>query len=83
MKIRSFFVETAAMIYILSASISPSAAAGDAAMGEEVFKKCKACHRIGEGAKNATGPVLTGVIGRRAGTYPDYSYGKSSGINWF
>lgn len=77
MKIRSFLVETAAMIFILSASISPSAAAGDAAMGEEVFKKCKACHRIGEGAVNATGPVLTGVVGRKAASYANYSYGKS------
>jgi cytochrome c len=62
-----------------------SASAQDAAAGEKVFLKCKACHQIGEGAKNAVGPVLNGVVGRKAGTYPDYSYSdanKNSGITW-
>jgi len=47
---------------------------GDAAKGEKVFKKCAACHAVGEGAKNKVGPVLNGVIGRTAGTAPDYNY---------
>jgi cytochrome c len=50
-----------------------------------VFLKCKACHQIGEGAKDAVGPVLNGVVGRKAGTYPDYAYSdanKNSGITW-
>lgn len=51
---------------------------GDAAAGEKLFKKCSVCHKIGEGAKNAVGPVLTGVVGRTAGTFPDYKYGKST-----
>lgn len=49
---------------------------GDAAKGEGVFKKCMACHRIGPDAKNTVGPVLTGVIGRKTGTAPDFSYSK-------
>jgi cytochrome c len=68
----------------LAASIG-AAAAQDAAAGEKVFLKCKACHQIGEGAKNAVGPVLNGVLGRPAGTYPGYSYSdanKGSGITW-
>src|SRR6201996_4906327 len=68
----------------ISGSIS-AANAPDAAAGEKVFLKCKACHQIGEGAKNAVGPVLNGVVGRKAGTYPDYSYSdanKNSGITW-
>ena len=68
----------------LSGSIS-AASAQDAGLGEKVFLKCKACHQIGEGAKNAVGPVLSGVVGRKAGTYPDYSYSdanKNSGITW-
>jgi cytochrome c len=57
------------------ASGAPALAAdGDPAKGEVVFKKCMTCHRIGEGAKNATGPVLNGVIGRQAGTAPDFKY---------
>ena len=49
---------------------------GDAEKGEKVFKKCQSCHEIGENAENKSGPVLTGVIGRVAGTYEDYNYGK-------
>ncbi|NWG24371.1 MAG: c-type cytochrome [Pseudorhodoplanes sp.] len=61
-----------------------SAHAQDAAAGEIVFKKCMTCHRIGEGAKNAVGPALTGVIGRRAGTFPAFAYSplnKAAGEN--
>jgi cytochrome c len=61
------------------------AMAQDAAAGEKVFAKCKICHQIGEGAKNMVGPVLNGVVGRKAGSYPDYHYSdanKNSGITW-
>lgn len=50
------------------------AAEGDPTKGAVVFKKCMTCHRIGEGAKNATGPVLNNVIGRQAGTAADFKY---------
>jgi cytochrome c len=62
-----------------------AAQAQDAAAGEKVFAVCKACHQIGETAKIGIGPVLNGVIGRRAGTYPGYSYSdanKNSGLTW-
>ena len=62
-----------------------AAAAQDAAAGEKVFAKCKICHQIGENAKNFVGPVLNGVVGRKAGTYPGYNYSeanKSSCITW-
>jgi cytochrome c len=70
--------------FVLAGSVG-AASAGDAALGEKVFLKCRACHQIGEGAKNAVGPVLNGVVGRKAGSYPDYSYSdanKNSGITW-
>jgi cytochrome c len=44
---------------LLAASASPSFAQ-DAAAGEKVFTPCKACHQVGEGAKNAVGPQLNG-----------------------
>ena len=47
---------------------------GDAEKGKKVFAKCQTCHRIGDDAKNLVGPVLTGVVGRKAGTYPGFSY---------
>ncbi|KFE36986.1 c-type cytochrome [Thioclava atlantica] len=45
--------------------------------GEKVFKKCKACHQVGEDAKNRVGPVLNGLIGRTAGTVDGFKYSKS------
>jgi cytochrome c len=62
-----------------------SAWAQDAAAGAKTFLKCKACHQIGDNAKNAVGPVLTGIVGRPAGVYPDYNYSdanKNSGLTW-
>src|SRR3954447_21752990 len=59
--------------------------AQDAAAGEKVFGVCKACHQIGETAKNSVGPQLNGIIGRKSGTVPGYNYSaanKESGITW-
>jgi cytochrome c len=70
---------------VLAMMGSSGARAQDAAAGEKVFAVCKACHQIGETAKNAVGPVLNGVIGRKAGSYPGYSYSdanKNSGLTW-
>lgn len=61
------------------------AAAQDAAAGEKVFAVCKACHRVGDSAKNAVGPVLNGLFGRKAGSVEGYHYSdanKKSGITW-
>ena len=60
-------------------------AAGDAAAGEKVFAKCKACHQVGESAKNAVAPQLNGLDGRAAGAAEGYNYSeamKGSGITW-
>ena len=69
---------------LLAATVfaAPAFAEVDAAAGEKAFKKCKSCHMIMneddvivKGGK--TGPNLYGVIGRTAGTYEGYKYGKS------
>ncbi len=68
------------------ASVTPAAAEAPAAdegaeliaAGEKVFRKCKACHQIGDGAKNRTGPQLNGVIGRTMGSVEGFKY--SSGF---
>ena len=54
-----------------------SASAQDVTRGEQVFKKCVACHSVGENAKNKVGPVLNNVFGRTAGTLADYKYSKA------
>jgi len=51
-----------------------TAMAQDAASGEKVFAKCKACHQVGDGAKNGVGPTLNGIIGRKAGTVEGFKY---------
>lgn len=59
--------------------------AQDAAAGEKDFLVCRACHEIGPTAKSGIGPVLNGIVGRTAGTYPGYNYSpasKNSGIVW-
>jgi cytochrome c len=70
---------------ILAALTHPANAVGDPAAGEKVFLKCRACHQIGETARNAVGPKLNGLLGRRAGSIEGYSYSlanKNSGIIW-
>ncbi len=59
---------------VAAIAASSNALAQDAAAGETVFKKCMTCHRIGDGAKNAVGPVQNGIIGRQAGTVPGFAY---------
>jgi cytochrome c len=61
-----------------------NAAAQDPAKGEQIFKQCMVCHRVGDGAKNLIGPVLNNVIGRQAGTYEAFRYSalmKAAGEN--
>ena len=52
-------------------------AMGDVTHGEKVFKKCAACHSIVKGGKNAIGPALNGVVGRKIGVVNDYNYSKA------
>lgn len=51
--------------------------AGDPANGEKVFRKCKACHDVGEGARNKVGPVLNGVVGSEVASVADFKYSKA------
>ncbi len=58
---------------------APEVAAADPALiaaGEKVFKKCAACHKVGDEAKNGTGPVLNGIVGRAAGRIEGFKYSK-------
>ncbi len=44
------------------------------AAGEKVFRKCSACHKVGEGAKNGAGPHLNGIVGRTVGGAEGFKY---------
>ena len=52
-------------------------ASASAADGAKIFSKCKACHSIAKGGSNKIGPALWGVLGRKAGSLPDYKYSKA------
>ena len=82
---RSAVATLALLAGLASAAAQDAPAAGDPALGERVFAKCRACHQIGEGAHNAVGPELNGLIGRHSASVPDYNYSeamKNSGIVW-
>lgn len=73
-------MKTALKLMITAAAmmtIAGSAQAADAAAGEKVFNKCKACHMVGENAKKRVGPPLNNIIGAKAGAQQDYNYSKS------
>ena len=76
-------MKTALIATLALLALSHAAHAGDAALGEEAFKKCKSCHAIvapdgtavQKGGK--VGPNLYGVIGRPVASLPDFKYGDS------
>ncbi|WP_346895915.1 c-type cytochrome [uncultured Roseibium sp.] len=72
----SKFLKTVALTATLLTplALSSAHAAGDADKGARVFKKCAACHAVGEGAKHKVGPELNDVFGRTAGSLEDYKY---------
>lgn len=57
-------------------SLEDMLAEADIAKGAKVFGKCKACHKLEDGA-NATGPYLYGVVGRPVETAAGYNYSGS------
>ncbi|WGR63372.1 c-type cytochrome (plasmid) [Paracoccus ferrooxidans] len=71
-------VKTAAAAPETPAPAEAAAAADPAllAQGEKVFKKCAACHKVGDGAKNSTGPTLNGIVGSPAGKVEGFKYSK-------
>ncbi|HEY0596273.1 cytochrome c family protein [Sphingopyxis sp.] len=61
------------------------AVAPTAAMGEQVFKRCVACHTIEKGGANGIGPNLHGVVGRAVASHAGFSYSgamKAKGGVW-
>ena len=75
------------MIFAAAVMIAAGSAAQaqDAAAGERSWAKCRACHQLGETAKNGVGPLLNGLFGRKSGSIEGYNYtdaNKNSGITW-
>ena len=73
---------------MMSLAVSPVLAQDKEAAikaGETIFAQCRACHQVGEKARNTVGPILNGLFGRHSGTVEGYNYSeanKKSGITW-
>ena len=75
-------VQPVAAVNEASSSVTTPSPHGDAQRGKVLYQNCTSCHSIDE---NDIGPKHRGVVGRAAGTVPDYAYSaalKASGIVW-
>src|SRR6056297_677200 len=80
--------------FLLLAWLSTPAVAADTVRGEQIFRDCRACHSVIDETGHSvvrggrTGPNLYGVIGRHAGSVPNFHYSTSmvaageSGLRW-
>ncbi|NDW03787.1 c-type cytochrome [Jiella pacifica] len=64
---RKFNLAIAGTALLFAVGAASAQEVGDPAAGEKVFNKCKACHAVGEGAKNKIGPELNGIVGDKPG----------------
>ena len=70
------------MVALLAQAQAGAGIPGDAARGKDLYQACSGCHSIEE---NDIGPKHRGVVGRPAGSVPDFAYSpalKASGIVW-
>ena len=61
---------------------SAAPASGDPARGQTLYQACSGCHSLDD---NDVGPKHRGLLGRHAGTVPDYNYSsalKASDLVW-
>jgi cytochrome c2 len=65
-------------LFALMPAAAIAAEPGNAEAGEDVFKKCRACHDVGADAKNKVGPLLTGIVGRKVGSVEGFTYSDAN-----
>jgi cytochrome c len=56
-----------------------------AAMGEQIFRRCVACHTVDKGGRHGIGPNLHNIVGAPVAARPDFSYSgamKAKGGVW-
>ena len=66
----------------LHAYADPAMPPADVQHGRQLYQACMACHSVDE---DDLGPRHRGVVGRKSGSVPEYSYSpalKASGIVW-
>jgi len=75
-------------ILIATVVAAAPAQAQDVAKGETIFRRCRACHAVGPGAVNKSGPQLNGIVGRNAASVPGFNYSDAmkakaaAGLKW-
>ncbi len=72
-------------VVAMAGLLASQAQAADAKKGAAVFQRCAICHSNTKGAGAKIGPNLFGVVGRKAGTMPDFPYSaamKGAGFVW-
>ena len=79
MKVTTSLAAAAATAAALSFA-GPALAEGDPAAGEQVFRKCAACHTVNEGGAARVGPNLWGIYGSQAGSNEDFAPRYSQGL---
>ena len=73
-----------ALTSLLSASSFAQQPASDAAAQQAFNNACRTCHSVKDG-DNRLGPNLNNIVGRKAGSLPNYNYSssmKEAGFNW-
>lgn len=71
-------------VIVFVVTSTPLVRAADPEKGKLVFEQCAACHSLGDPG-DYDGPMLKGVIGRKAGSLEDYRYSaamKRSDVTW-
>lgn len=85
MKLRIFISAVAVLLSAMFAHASENFERAKVIAGEALYKEeCRRCHAP-DAQHDSYGPPLVNVIGRTAGSYPDYDYSialTSSGIVW-
>lgn len=65
---------SAAIVICVSSNGGATAQTASTENGQAVFRVCRACHLVGDNARNAVGPQLNSIVGRRAGSVDGYAY---------
>ena len=72
--IQSLRLTSAAIVILASSGVGAAAQSASTENGQAVFRVCRACHLVGDNAKNAVGPQLNSIVGRPAGSVDGYTY---------
>ena len=73
-----------AAVVLPLALVAQARGPGDAQRGAQLLNQCKICHSL-EAGKKMVGPSLHGLIGRKAGSVPGYTYSpamKNAAVTW-